>query len=62
MLNLAMGEPFALVLEMPRFDNLIKLKIMLASALDLYVHDLINRCIFHAIRVELCQCQMLCYL
>ena len=40
LLNLAPGEPLALVQELPCFDNTIKLKLLFASSLDLCVHDL----------------------
>jgi hypothetical protein len=41
-LNLTLCEPLALVQELPCFDNMTKLKLILASALDLCVHDLIS--------------------
>jgi hypothetical protein len=44
-LNLALGEPLSLVQELPCFDNLIKLDPLLESALDLSIHDMINRCV-----------------
>jgi hypothetical protein len=53
MLNLALGEPLALVQEFPCFDNPIKLDPLLVSALDLCVHDMINGFMFHTFRVEL---------
>jgi hypothetical protein len=53
LLNLSMGEPFSLLQELPCLDNPIKLDPLLASALDLCVHYLINGCMFHAMRVEL---------
>jgi hypothetical protein len=56
LLNLAPGEPLALVQKLPHFDNKIKLKLLLASAPDLCVHDLISGCMFHVVRVELCRC------
>jgi hypothetical protein len=62
LLNLAPGEPLALVQELPCFDDLIKLDPLLASALDLCVHNLIIGCMLHAARVDLCWCQLLCYL
>jgi hypothetical protein len=48
LLNLASGEPLALVQELPCFDNTIKLKLLLVSSLDLCVHDLISGFLFHA--------------
>jgi hypothetical protein len=53
LLNLAPGEPLALVQELPCFDNPIKLDPLLVSALDLCVHDMISGFLFHAVRVEL---------
>jgi hypothetical protein len=41
MLNLALGDPLALVHDLPYFENSIKLDILLASALALYFHDMI---------------------
>jgi hypothetical protein len=41
LLNLASGEPLALVQELPCFDNSIKMDPLLASALDLFVHNMI---------------------
>jgi hypothetical protein len=62
LLNLAPGEPLALVQELPCFDNLIKLDPLLESALDLCIHDLISGCIFDAVRGELYWYQLFCYL
>jgi len=42
LLNLVPIEPLALMQELANFDNLIYLEILLASVLDLCVHDLIN--------------------
>jgi hypothetical protein len=42
LLNLAPGEPLALVQELPCFDNSIKLDPLLSSALDLCVHNMIT--------------------
>ena len=61
MLNLAPGETFALVQELPCFDDLIKLDPLLLSSLDLCVHNLIAGCLLDAVRVELYWCQLLCY-
>ena len=41
LLNLALGEPLALVQELPCFDDSIKLDPLLSSALDLHFHNLI---------------------
>jgi hypothetical protein len=62
LLNLAPGEQLALVQELSCFDNMIKMKLLLASSLDLCVHDLISGCLFHVVRVEIFQCQLFCYL
>jgi hypothetical protein len=62
LLNLAPGEPLSLVQELPFFDNKIKIKILLSCSLDLCVHDMINRCMFHAVIVELYRCQLFFYL
>jgi hypothetical protein len=62
MLNLALGETLSLVQDLPRFDNMIKLKLLLVSTLDLCFHDLISGCLFHEVRVELCRCQLFFYL
>jgi hypothetical protein len=56
LLNLASGEPLALVQELPCFDNSIKLDPLLSGALDLCVHNLITGCMLHAVRVEIYWC------
>jgi hypothetical protein len=61
LLNLAPGEPLALVQELPYFDDSIKLDPLLSSALDLCVHNMIIRCILYAFGVELCWCQLFFY-
>jgi hypothetical protein len=61
LLNLAPGEPLALVQELPYFDDSIKLDPLLSSALDLCVLNLITRCMLYAVGVELCWCQMFSY-
>jgi hypothetical protein len=60
LLNLAPGEPLSFVEELPYLDNSIKLDPLLASALDLCVHYLMSGFLFHAVRVELCWCQLFC--
>jgi hypothetical protein len=45
LLNLAPGEPLALVQELPFFDDSIKLDPLLLSALHLFVHNLIIGCL-----------------
>jgi len=56
MLNLAPSEPLSLVQELPCFDNSIKLDPLLASALDLFVHNMIIGFLLHVVRVEICWC------
>jgi hypothetical protein len=62
LLNLAPGEPLALVQELPCFDNSIKMDPLLASAIDMFVHNMITGCMFYAVGVELFWCQLFCYL
>jgi hypothetical protein len=61
LLNLALGEPLALVQELPCFDDSVKLDPLLSSALDMCVHNLIIGFLLYAVMVELCGCQMFCY-
>jgi hypothetical protein len=61
LLNLAPGEPLALVQELPCFDDSIKLDPLRSSALDLCVHNMIVGCLLYVVGVELCWCQLLCY-
>jgi hypothetical protein len=61
MLNLAPGEPLALVQDLPCFDDLIKLDHLLSSALNLCVHNLIIGCMFYEVGVEICWCHLFCY-
>jgi hypothetical protein len=62
MLNLAPGEPLALVQELPYFEDLIKMDPLLSSALDLCVHNLINGCLLCTVGVELYWCQLFFYI
>jgi hypothetical protein len=62
LLNLAPSEPLAFVQKFSCFDNMIKLDPLLVSALDLCFHDLISGCMFHVVRVDICWCQLFCYL
>ena len=48
LLNLVPGEPLSLVQDLASFDNPIQLNLLLASVLDLCVHDTINGGMFHA--------------
>jgi hypothetical protein len=61
LLNLAPGEPLALVQELPCFDDSIKLDLLLSSALDMCFHNLITGCLLYAVGVELYWCQLFCY-
>jgi hypothetical protein len=61
LLNLAPGEPLALVQELPSFDNSIKMDPLLSSALDLCVHNIIIGFLFYVVGVEFYWCQLLCY-
>ena len=62
LLNLAPGEPLALVQELRCFEDSIKLDPLLSSALDLCVQNMINECLLYAVGVELCWCQLFFYL
>jgi hypothetical protein len=62
MLNLAPGEPLALVQALPCFDDSIKLDPLLSSALDLCVHNMIIGFLLYAVGVEIYWCQLLCYI
>jgi hypothetical protein len=62
LLNLVLGEPLALVQELPCFDNLIKLDPLLVSVLDLFVYNIIIGCLLYAFGVELFWCQLFFYL
>jgi hypothetical protein len=59
---LAPGEPLALVEEFPCLDNAINLNPLLASALDLCVHYLINGLCFHVVRVKIYWFHLFCNL
>ena len=58
LLNLALGGTLALVQDLPCFDNPIKLDPLLASSLDLCVHNMISGCLFHAVGVEIYWCKI----
>ena len=53
LLNLALGEPLALVQELPCFDDSIKLDPLLLSALDLSIHNLIMGFLLYAFGVDI---------
>jgi hypothetical protein len=61
LLNLAPGEPLALVSEMPCFDDSIKLDPLMSSALDLCVENMIIGCLLYVFGVEICWYQLFCY-
>jgi hypothetical protein len=61
LLNLAPGEPLALVQELPCFDDSINMDPLLSSALDLFFHNTITRFHLYVVEVELCWCQLLFY-
>ena len=54
------GEPLSLVRELASFDNPIQLDLLLASVLDLYVHDTICGGLFHAVWVYLFWSKFFC--
>jgi hypothetical protein len=56
LLNLALGEPLALVQELPYFDDSIKLDPLLLSALDMSIHNIIIVFLLYAVGVEICWC------
>ena len=56
LLNLALGEPLALVQELSCFDDSIKMDPLLSSSLDLCVHNMIIGCLLDEFGVELCWC------
>jgi hypothetical protein len=62
LLNLALGEPLALVQELPFFDDWINLDPFLSSALDMCVHNMIIGFLLHVFRVDICWFQLICYL
>jgi hypothetical protein len=61
LLNLAPGEPLALVQELPCFDDSIKLDPLLSSSLNLCVHNLITRFLLYVVGVDLCWFHLFCY-
>jgi len=54
LLNLALGEPLALVQELPYFDDSIKLDPLLSSALDMSVHNMIVGFLLYTFGVDIC--------
>jgi hypothetical protein len=62
LLNLAQGEPLALVQDLPCFDDSIKLDPLLSSALDIRVQNVITGFILYVVGVELCWFQLLFYI
>jgi hypothetical protein len=61
LLNLAPGEPLALVQELPCFNDSIKMEPLLLISLDMCVHNLITGRLLYAVGVELYWCQLFCY-
>ena len=61
MLNLAPGEPLALVQELPCFVDSIKMDPLLLSALDMSVQNMIIGFLLYAVVVELCWCHLFYY-
>jgi hypothetical protein len=61
LLNLAPGEPLALVQELPCFDDLIKMDPLLSSAFDLSVHNMIIGFLLYVVGIELYWCQLFYY-
>jgi hypothetical protein len=51
-MNLTSGEPLSLLNKFPCFDNPIELDVLLASSLNLGVHDLINHRLLNAFKIE----------
>jgi hypothetical protein len=62
LLNLALGEPLALVQGLPYFDDSIKLHPLLSISLDLCVHNMIIGFMLYVVGVELFWCQLFCYI
>jgi hypothetical protein len=61
LLNLAPGEPLALVQELPCFDDSIKLDPFFSSALDISIHNMIIGCLWYVVRVEFYWCHLFFY-
>ena len=62
LLNLTLGEPLAVVEQLPCFNNLKELDLLLLGVLNLSIHNSIRCFLFHAVQVELDRCQLLYYL
>jgi hypothetical protein len=62
MLNLAPGEALALVQELPCFDNSIKMDPLIASAIDMFVHNMIIEFLLYEFKVDIYWCHLFCYL
>jgi hypothetical protein len=62
LLNLAPGEPLALVQELPCFENSIKLDPLLMGSLEMFVQNMITGFLLYAVKVEICWCQLFFYL
>jgi hypothetical protein len=61
LLNLAPGEPLALVQELPYFDDSIKLDPLLSRSLDPCVQNMITGFLLYVFKVEICWCELFYY-
>ena len=59
LLNLALGEPLALVKELFFFDESIKMDTLMLSNLDMCVQNMFIGFLLHAVRVDICWFQLL---
>jgi len=62
LLNLAPGEPIALVKKLPYFEKLVELYVLLVSILCFGVHDIIHYKLLNELRIEFYGHQLLCWL
>ena len=62
LLNLAPGEPLALVQKLPCFDESIKMDPLMSSALDLCFQNMIIGFLLYAVEVDICWIQLFFYL
>jgi hypothetical protein len=60
--NVSPGEAFALVQEFPYFDNSIELDPLLASSLDLSLHNMITGFPLYVVGFEIYWCYLFFYL
>jgi hypothetical protein len=59
LLNLTHGDPLSLMKNLPYFDDLIELDVLLAGSFIIGVHDMINCHMFNAINIYFCRGQVL---